>query len=184
MPRRRKKKSNSTDTLINLTWQALVALCTAIALAVVAYYRWAAKIVNPKRRMTAQLVPVGVAMIVVVAGALSAPVEETQSGYAYEPRPRLENTEEATTETEPVNEPEVKSDSEPEIEVKVIEETEPYVEPEPVYMYVEPEPVDTGTAYVSGTCGDLKARGLGPFYRGDANYTSKRDRDKDGVACE
>lgn len=175
-------------------WQALVAICTAIALAVLAYYRWAAKIVNPKRRMTAQLVPVGVVTIVVIAGALSAPVEETQSSYAYEPRPRLENTEEVTTETEPVIEPEAKSDSEPEIEVEVIEEPEPepepyvepesYAEPEPVYTYVEPEPVDTGIAYVSGTCGDLKARGLGPFYRGDANYTSKRDRDKDGVACE
>ena len=39
-------------------------------------------------------------------------------------------------------------------------------------------------SFISGTCKSLKSRGLGPFYQGDANYTSKRDRDNDGVACE
>ena len=39
--------------------------------------------------------------------------------------------------------------------------------------------------YVSGTCKELAASGVGSnFIPGDANYTSKRDRDNDGVACE
>ncbi len=46
---------------------------------------------------------------------------------------------------------------------------------------VEPQ----GDRYVSGTCKDLKANGVGSnFTPGDANYTSARDRDSDGVACE
>ena len=46
---------------------------------------------------------------------------------------------------------------------------------------VEPQ----GGSYVSGTCKDLKANGVGSnFTPGDANYTSARDRDSDGVACE
>lgn len=46
---------------------------------------------------------------------------------------------------------------------------------------VEPQ----GGSYVSGTCKDLKASGVGSnFTPGDANYTSARDRDSDGVACE
>ena len=40
--------------------------------------------------------------------------------------------------------------------------------------------------YVAGTCKQLKAQGLGPFYQSqnDPNYTSARDRDRDGIACE
>lgn len=39
--------------------------------------------------------------------------------------------------------------------------------------------------YVDGTCKMLKASGVGSNFRpGDANYTSARDRDNDGVACE
>ena len=46
---------------------------------------------------------------------------------------------------------------------------------------VEPQ----GDSHVSGTCKDLKANGVGSnFTPGDANYTSARDRDSDGVACE
>jgi len=42
------------------------------------------------------------------------------------------------------------------------------------------------SGYIAGTCKSLKAQGLGPFYRsqGDPNYTTKRDRDGDGIACE
>lgn len=40
-------------------------------------------------------------------------------------------------------------------------------------------------SYTSGTCKDLRAMGVGSnFTPGDANYTSSRDRDNDGVACE
>lgn len=38
-------------------------------------------------------------------------------------------------------------------------------------------------SYVNGTCKDLKASGVGSdFTPGDANYTSARDRDNDGIA--
>jgi hypothetical protein len=53
----------------------------------------------------------------------------------------------------------------------------------------EPEPVPisiaSGSSYASGTCKDLQASGVGSdFTPGDANYTSARDRDNDGAACE
>ena len=38
--------------------------------------------------------------------------------------------------------------------------------------------------YISGSCKYLRSQGLSHFTRGDANYTSKRDRDNDGIACE
>ena len=45
--------------------------------------------------------------------------------------------------------------------------------------------VEAQGSYVSGTCKKLKASGVGSDFRpGDANYTSGRDRDNDGVACE
>ena len=45
--------------------------------------------------------------------------------------------------------------------------------------------VEAQGGYVSGTCKALKASGVGSDFRpGDANYTSARDRDNDGVACE
>ncbi len=49
-----------------------------------------------------------------------------------------------------------------------------------------PAPVvtDSNSGYVAGSCKALKAQGLGPFYRGDPNYTARRDRDNDGIACE
>ncbi|MGF1591447.1 MAG: thermonuclease family protein [Pleurocapsa sp.] len=38
--------------------------------------------------------------------------------------------------------------------------------------------------YVAGSCKYLKSLGLSRFTPGDPNYTSPRDRDNDGVACE
>jgi Excalibur calcium-binding domain len=62
---------------------------------------------------------------------------------------------------------------------------------EPAAMLTEPEPstseasaTEPNSTFIPGTCKELKAQGLGPFYKGDPNYTSKRDRDKDGIACE
>ena len=44
---------------------------------------------------------------------------------------------------------------------------------------------EQGGGYVGGTCKELAASGVGSDFRpGDANYTSARDRDGDGVACE
>ena len=45
--------------------------------------------------------------------------------------------------------------------------------------------VEAQGGYVSGTCKELRASGVGSdFTPGDANYTSARDRDDDGIACE
>lgn len=42
-----------------------------------------------------------------------------------------------------------------------------------------------GGGYVGSTCTDRAASGVGSDFRsGDANYTSARDRDGGGVACE
>jgi flagellar biosynthesis GTPase FlhF len=39
--------------------------------------------------------------------------------------------------------------------------------------------------YVEGTCKELREKGVGRGFRpGDPNYTPKRDRDNDGIACE
>lgn len=53
----------------------------------------------------------------------------------------------------------------------------------------EPKPVNqpvsnSGQGYVAGSCKYLKTLGLSSFTPGDPNYTSGRDRDGDGVACE
>lgn len=44
---------------------------------------------------------------------------------------------------------------------------------------------DQGSSYMAGTCKELKVSGVGSNFRlGDANYTSARDQDSDGIACE
>lgn len=183
MPRRRKKQAQSASAVITLALQVLVAVGSAIALATMAYYRWASKIVNPRWRRTAYLSPVVLLIIGSLIGLLSSPAPEPESTYIDSSEPT------ELIEAEPVNDveaPEV--EPEPKIETEAVEpEPEPYVEPEAeayVEPYVEPEPVNTGIAYIAGSCPDLKAQGLGPFYPGDANYTAKRDKDKDGIACE
>lgn len=51
--------------------------------------------------------------------------------------------------------------------------------------FVAPMQTDSTGSYASGTCKELKASGVGSnFTPGDANYTSSRDRDNDGIACE
>lgn len=180
MPRRRKKQAHSISAVITLAWQALVAVVSAITLATMAYYRWASKIVNPRWRRTAYLSPVVLLIIGSLIGLLSSPAPEPESAYVYSSEPT------EVIEADSVNDgeaPEV--EPEPQVETEKLEprEPEPYVEPE-AEAYVEPEPVNTGIAYIAGNCPDLKAQGLGPFYRGDANYTLQRDGDKDGIACE
>ena len=43
---------------------------------------------------------------------------------------------------------------------------------------------NTSQEYVAGSCKYLRSLGLSKFTPGDPNYTSRRDRDNDGVACE
>lgn len=38
--------------------------------------------------------------------------------------------------------------------------------------------------YIAGSCKYLRSLGLSHFTPGDSNYTNRRDRDNDGVACE
>lgn len=45
-------------------------------------------------------------------------------------------------------------------------------------------PSESKSSYIPGSCKDLKKMGLSRFQPGDPNYTSKRDRDGDGIACE
>ena len=193
MPRRRKKRQAALVTaVITLTWQTLVAIVSAITLAAVAYYRWASKIVSPQKRRIAYLSPIALLATVAIIGALSSPISEPERASVPHPKPTAPTeTIEAAPTVEPQLSPEsegkaeLEAEPEPYVEVGESEEAEanaaPNVEPEP---YIEPEPVNTGIAYIAGTCPDLKAQGLGPFYQGEANYTSKRDRDNDGIACE
>ena len=54
--------------------------------------------------------------------------------------------------------------------------------PEP---QVDATPVDKeASGYVDGTCKDLRSMGLSDFRPGDPNYSTSRDRDNDGIACE
>ena len=148
-----------------------------------AYYRWAAKVANPKWRRTAYLLPVVLLTIVSIIGLLSSPTPEPESAYVHSAEPTAAFTADPIEDAEA---PKVQPD--PQIETEKLDpEPEPYGEPEAeayTEPYIEPEPVSAGTGYIAGTCSDLKARGLAPFYPGDANYTSKRDRDNDAVACE
>lgn len=183
MPRRRKKQAKSIPALIAFPWQVLAAVVSAIALATMAYHRWASKIVNPKWRRTAYLSPVALLMIGSLIGLLASPTPEPESAYINSSEPT------EVIEADSVNDIEqLEVTPEPQVETEEVEpEPEPYIETEAeayVEPYVEPESVNIGIGYIEGSCGDLKAQGLGPFYPGDANYTSKRDRDKDGIACE
>jgi Excalibur calcium-binding domain len=38
--------------------------------------------------------------------------------------------------------------------------------------------------FVTGTCKELKAKGIYNIPKGDVNYNKQRDRDNDGIACE
>jgi Excalibur calcium-binding domain len=59
------------------------------------------------------------------------------------------------------------------------------VQPSPVIETVHPpQTSDSGSGYVPGTCKALRRMGLSRFTPGDPNYTSTRDRDGDGIACE
>ncbi|WP_234027616.1 excalibur calcium-binding domain-containing protein [Aurantiacibacter arachoides] len=58
-------------------------------------------------------------------------------------------------------------------------EPEPWPEPEPVY--IAPAPV---TAAYFRNCSDARAQGAAPVRSGDPGYSSKLDRDGDGVGCE
>lgn len=72
------------------------------------------------------------------------------------------------------------------------EEPEPQPEPEPAVE--EPEPVADKPAPPApapaparvhfSSCKQAREAGAAPLYRGDPGYSSKLDRDNDGVACE
>ncbi len=75
-------------------------------------------------------------------------------------------------------------------EVKPSPVETPAAQETPVEATPTPTPEETvpstqeQSGYVAGTCKELKAQGLSDFRSGDPNYTSSRDRDGDGVACE
>ena len=55
--------------------------------------------------------------------------------------------------------------------------------PQPVVPQPEPAPAPPAAAYYAN-CAAAKAAGAAPLYRGQPGYSSKLDRDGDGVACE
>ena len=62
---------------------------------------------------------------------------------------------------------------------------EPKVEAATLKPKVEATPAaKEPSSYVAGTCKQLRSMGLSDFRPGDPNYTSSRDRDHDGIACE
>lgn len=70
----------------------------------------------------------------------------------------------------------------------VTDDVTPEPEPEPVS---EPKPVSEPTEEVSSrgvayfpNCSAARSAGAAPLYAGDSGYSSKLDRDGDGVACE
>ena len=165
MPRKKsRRQAKSTGTGIALTLKAITAVIGALALAAVAYYKWASKIAGSKRKVAAYLAPVGLIGVVSIIG-LAAPSEsvtEPTPHTAYEYNHDFEAADVAKA--EPVEEIESEITIEP--EPYVAPESEPYTEPE---SYVAPEPVSTGTGCIDGSCKELKTQGLGPFYPGDAN---------------
>jgi hypothetical protein len=187
MPRRRSKRQTQvTGEAIALTLKAIAAAISALTLATVAYYKWASQITGSKRKVAAYLAPVGLVAVVSMIG-LATPLLEPQPQTVYEYKHDFEADDVAKAAPTEEIEPAIEIEPEPYVEPESYTEPEPdaesefYTEPEPD---VASEPVSIGMGYVSGTCPDLKAKGLGPFYPGDANYTSKRDGDDDGVACE
>lgn len=216
----RKRANKKTNTAVQIA-KGLVVAGSALVLAVISYYKWAAKIQNSKGRIGAYLMPVGLVAILSIVGAVAPDSSEQRETVAIGEIDRreteysderidpeaLEASEEtkedtavAEQETTDIADAEV-SDSASTIASEPESESEPEPEPEPQFFveeiepepyvesygesYVEPEETfDTGLGFIPGTCGDLKAQGLGPFYPGDANYIPKRDRDNDGIACE
>lgn len=180
MPRRRsRRQSKSTAAAISLAIKAIAAAISALTLATIAYYNWASKVVSSKRRIAAYLAPVGLVAMVSIVGlaAPSQPVAKPAPQAVYE----YDHDFEAAAVTEPKVGKAVEAEIAVELEPEIEPEPEAYSEPE---SYVEPEPISNNIGFIGGSCKDLKAQGLGPFYPGDANYTSKRDRDNDGIACE
>lgn len=47
-----------------------------------------------------------------------------------------------------------------------------------------PKKTTTNTTVTYKNCSEVKAAGKAPLYKGDPGYSTKLDRDKDGVACE
>lgn len=92
------------------------------------------------------------------------------------PSPTPEETT-ATPEPEPATvEPEPQPEPEP-----AVEEPEPVAD-EPAPPAPAPEPAPARVHFSS--CKQAREAGAAPLYRGDPGYSSKLDRDNDGVACE
>jgi hypothetical protein len=64
----------------------------------------------------------------------------------------------------------------------------PFVAPAPVAPAPAPAPVAPAPVAPSsvfyGSCAEVRAAGAAPIYAGEPGYSTKLDRDKDGVACE
>lgn len=55
--------------------------------------------------------------------------------------------------------------------------------PAPAPIYAPPAP-DGGGAVSYGSCAEARAAGAAPIYAGQPGYSTKLDRDRDGIACD
>ena len=85
-------------------------------------------------------------------------------------------------ETTATPEPEVTPEPEPASEEPQEASDAPAVEEEPAPPAPAPEPAPARVHFSS--CKQAREAGAAPLYRGDPGYSSKLDRDNDGVACE
>jgi uncharacterized protein YkwD len=83
-----------------------------------------------------------------------------------------------------VIEPSVKAEVKPSPVETPAAQTQTEATPTPIPEETVAPVQEKSSGYVAGTCKELKAQGLSDFRPGDPNYTSARDRDNDGVACE
>lgn len=107
----------------------------------------------------------------------SSPSAETTPATAsmQEKETQPEPTQEKTAEPEPVQEE--PAQAEPELV---------QAQPESVQKEVaqsDPAPQQDANVYYKN-CAAVRAAGKAPLYQGDPGYSSKLDRDGDGIACE
>lgn len=62
--------------------------------------------------------------------------------------------------------------------------SKPKPKPTPSPSPTKPKPTKTAEDVYYANCSEVRAAGKAPIHRGDPGYSSKLDRDNDGVACE
>ena len=142
------------------------------------YYSWADSVKNRKIAIALMAVPP-----LIMFGLLSEPNSLQSSSGRIEPSEQVEPSPTVAPDNPLVLEDETAV--EPTVELEPTAEPEPATIPEPVLSLSFTEEVaPTASRPSYSTCKDYNAAGYGNFSRSDLEYSSRRDRDGDGVACE